>query len=327
MGEILSQKEIDELINSLSSGEIDVKEIQSSNEKKVKEYNFHSPSKFAKDHLRTLNFIHENYARMVTNFLTGYLRTSVQVDVEHVQALSFFEFTNSIPDPAVLAKVDFSPLKGSIILEISPNIVFAIIDRILGGKCAPIEKVRNFTEIEMAIIERVVIQLIGFMREAWENIIPLKPGMLEKIETNAQFIQYKNPNEMVAIVTLSSKIGDVEDMINICIPYMVVEPIMPKLTTRLWFSVVEAVATKESRENIEKKLEKSKVPIKAILGKTSITVGDFIDLQCGDVIPLDVSVNSDVNILVGNILKFRGKPGLKKNKISVKITEIVKKDV
>jgi len=151
--------------------------------------------------------------------------------------------------------------------------------------------------------------------------------MLEKIETNAQFIQYKNPNEMVAIVTLSSKIGDVEDMINICIPYMVVEPIMPKLTTRLWFSVVEAVATKESRENIEKKLEKSKVPIKAILGKTSITVGDFIDLQCGDVIPLDVSVNSDVNILVGNILKFRGKPGLKKNKISVKITEIVKKDV
>lgn len=324
MAEILSQKEIDALLNSLSAGEIDVKK-ETQPEKKIKLHNFKSPNKFAKDHLTTLRLVYENYARMITSFLSGYLRTAVQVEVVSVQELSYFEFTNSIPDPVVLAVVDFSPLKGSIIFEVSPGIAFVLIDRILGGKCVPLEKVRNFTDIELAILERIVNQMLERMREPWENIISIRPR-LEKIETNSQFVQFINHNEMVAIVTLNAKIGDVDGMMNICIPHMVVEPIVSKLSTRLWFSIVEEKITEEKKKEIEKKIQNTKVPVRAILGSTTITVNDFLNLQCGDVIPLEKDVESDIEILVGDILKFYAKPGVKKNRLSFKITQVVRKE-
>jgi len=324
MGDILSQKEIDDLINSFNAGEIDVKQ-ELSQEKKVRVHNFKNPNKFAKDHLTTLRFIYENYARIITSFLSGYLRTGIQVELTSVQELSYFEFTNSLPDPVVLAIADFSPLKGSIIYEMAPNIVFAIIDRILGGKCEMIEKVRNFTDIEIAILDRVLNQLLDKMREPWETIMPLRLRM-EKIGTNAQFIQFINYNEMVAIVTLNAKINDVEGMINICIPYMLLEPILPKLNTRLWFSSVEKETTDESKSAIEKKIQDTQIPVRAILGYSTITVRDFLEIQVGDVITLDNDVNGDIDILVGDILKFHAKPGVRKSRLSFKITQVVRKE-
>ncbi|MCR4434490.1 MAG: flagellar motor switch protein FliM [Clostridiales bacterium] len=326
MGDILSQSEIDDLLKALNTGEIDVQQMQTTTqERKIRNHDFRRPSKFAKDHLKTLHIIHENYARLVTNFLSGYLRTLVQVEVISVEPLSYHEFNNSISNPVILAVVDFSPLTGSIILEIAPNIAYALIDRILGGKGTSIERIRGFTEVELAIIERIVIQILNLMREPWENVIAIRPR-LEKIETNAQFAQIISPNEIVALVTLSAKVGEVEGMINICIPHMVVEPIASKLSTRFWFSTAEIERTKESKESIERKIQNTRVPVKAILGRTTITVSDLVDLLPGDVISLDSHVSGDLEILVGDLLKFYGKPGVKKNKVSVKITDVVRKE-
>ncbi len=323
MGDILSQSEIDELLRALNTGEIDVQQMQTTTqEKKIKSHDFRRPSKFAKDHLKTLHIIHENYARLVTNFLSGYLRTLVQVDVISVEPLSYYEFNNSISNPVILAVVDFTPLTGSIIFEVAPNISFALIDRILGGKGYSMERVRGFTEIELAIIERIIIQMLNLMREPWENVIAIRPR-LEKIETNAQFAQIISPNEIVALVTLSARVGEVEGMINLCIPHMVVEPIVSKLSTKIWFSTIEKETTKETKENIETKIEQTQVPVRAILGRTVIPVNDFIEIQSGDVIVLDSCVNGDLEVLVGDILKFYAKPGVKKNKVSVKVTEVV----
>lgn len=326
MGDILSQNEIDDLLKALSTGEIDAHEMQTTTqEKKIKNHDFRRASKFAKDHIKTLNIIYDNYARLVTNFLTGYLRTLVQVDVVSVEALPYSDFSNSVSNPVILAIIDFAPLSGSIIFEIEPHIAFALVDRILGGKGSSMERVREFTEIELAIIERIIIQILNLMREPWENVLSIRPR-LDKIETNAQFAQIVAQNETVALITLSARVGDVDGMINICIPHMVVEPIVSKLSTKFWFSNVEKEATAEMKDTIEIKVRNTMVPVKALLGKTTISVNDFIELQLGDVLPLDTGVNDDMEIHVGDLLKFYATPGVKKNKVAIKISKVLKRE-
>lgn len=326
MGDILSQNEIDDLLKALSTGEIDAQQMQTTTqEKKIKSHDFKRASKFAKDHIKTLNIIYDNYARIVTNFLTGYLRTLVQVDVVSVEALPYSDFSNSVSNPVIMAIIDFTPLSGSIILEIEPRIAFALVDRILGGKGTSVDRVREFTEIELAIIERIIIQILNLMREPWENVLSIRPR-LDKIETNAQFAQIVAQNETVALITLSTKVGDADGMINICIPHLVVEPIVSKLSTKFWFSNIQKEATSEMKESIENRVQNMEVPLKAVLGSTSITVNEFIELQPGDVLPLDTSINDNLQVLVGDLLKFYAKPGVKKNKVAIKISKVIKRE-
>ncbi len=325
MSEVLTQAEIDELLKALDGGEFNIQEIQSANdEKRVKNHDFRRPSKFSKEHLRALRSIHENYARLATNFLTAYLRTLTQVDVVEIESLAYTDFISSISDPAILAIANFLPLEGNIIFEISTDIAFALIDRLLGGKGVASGKKRNFTEIEIVLIEKIIIQLLNIIKEPWKDIMPIHPS-LERIETSAQFVQLYSPNEIVALITFNVKINDTEGMFNICIPYITVEPIILKLSSKYWFSSFEKQTDEKLKEIVASEIEKTNVPVSVILGKTNITVKDLIDLQTGDVLLLDNNVNSELNILVGNLIKFRGKPGIKKNKIGVKITSVIKK--
>lgn len=323
MGDILSQNEIDDLLAQLSTGEINAQELKRENaEKKIKNHDFKRPSKFAKDHLRTMQIIHENYARLITNFLSGYLRTLVQVDVISMEALQYSEFTNSIANPAVLAIVDFNPLPGSIIFDLSPSIAYALIERILGGKGSGMEKVRGFTEIEIAILMRIISQMLGLMREPWENVTELRPS-LDRIETNAQFAQIMNPTEMVALVTFQAKVGEVEGLMNLCIPHMVVEPVMSKLSTKIWFSMIEKGTTEENQKALQLKVEETRVPIVAVLGMAELMVSEFLQLQVGDVLPLKTPIDGEMSVMVGELHKFYGKPGVKNKKTAVKITQVV----
>ncbi len=326
MGDVLSQSEIDELLKSLSSGELDVQEItEEPSERKIRNYDFRRPNKFAKDHLRTMHMIHENFARLVTNFLSGYLRTLVQVDVISVEQLTYYEFNNSISNPVVLAIVELSPLSGSVIVEMAPNIAYALIDRILGGQGSSLDKIRTFTEIELSLIERIIFQMLGHLREAWENVIQLKP-ILEKIETNSQFAQIISPNETVALITFSVRVGEVEGMINLCIPHMVIEPIIHKLTTKLWFTVKEKEVTEEFKSDIEEKINNIAVPMRVILGNSKFNVSDFLELQNGDVIQLDTTLSSKLKVMVGEMHKFDAKPGVKKSRVCVKIVDVIRRE-
>lgn len=326
MGDILSQNEIDQLLKGLITGEIDAVQMQNdTQEKKIRIHDFARPSKFSKDHMKTLQMIHDNYARLVTNFLTGYLRTPVQVDLIEVQALPYNDFNNSISNPAFLAVVDFNPLSGSIIFEMEPIVCYALVDRILGGKGTVVDKIREFTEIEKAILERITIQILNILREPWENVVQLRPR-LERIETNTQFAQIINPNETVAILTFRARVGEVEGMLNICIPHMVIEPIIPKLNTKYWFSSEEKETTKESKDAIKSRVGNTQVTIKALLGRSNISVADFLQLQIGDVLPLDTNVDGDLQVLVGDLVKFHGKPGVKKNRMAMKITEVIREE-
>lgn len=326
LGDVLSQNEIDELLRSLTSGEISVQEIvDEPTERKIRNYDFRRPNKFAKDHLRTLNMIHENFSRLVQSFLSGYLRALVQIDVISVEQLTYYEFNNSISNPVILGIIELTPLNGSVILEVAPNVTYALIDRTLGGRGSSLEKVRTFTEIELSLIERIIFQMLGHLREAWENVIQLKP-MLDKIETNSQFAQIISPNETVALITFSVRIGEVEGMMNLCIPHLVIEPIIHKLSTKLWFTVKEKDSTEEFKNDIENKINSVSVPLRVILGTTSFTVSEFLDLQKGDVIQLDTNINSKLKVMIGDMHKFDAKPGVKKNRVSVKIIDVLRRE-
>lgn len=322
MGEVLSQSEIDNLLAALSAGELDVDKIQDNDEKQVKNYDFNRPAKFSKEHLRTLEIIYEHYSRLISTNLPVYLRKNVQVAVSSSETVAFSEFSNALSNPVILGIVNFQPLNGNIVLELSSNLGYAMIDRMLGGDGLPLDKTREFSEIELTIIQKMMVLFTQLMRDPWKNVLEISP-MLTRIETNPQFAQVVAPTDMTAIVTLNMKIGDVEGYINICLPYFTLEDIMDKLNTKYWYSTMQENKDQNYEENIETLIRKVDVPVKAILGKSSITVSDFMGLQIGDCIRLDTKVDSEMDVYVGNIRKFTALPGANNDRYAVRVTTVV----
>ncbi len=326
MGEVLSQSEIDDLFKALNTGELNVTEMQDAKDQKgVKVYDFARPSKFSKEQLRTLEIIFESYSRLISTYLSGHLRSRVSVEVMNSEAVTYSEFANALINPVILGVTDFRPLKGSILMELSPNMGYTIIDRVLGGSGQGLEKIREFTDIERVILEKLFVQFVQLLIEPWENVIELDP-VLEKIETNSQVVQIISPNEIIALVTLNIKIGNVAGMMNICIPHLVIESIMDKLNTKYWFAQKEQELGPSYEEYIQKMIEKSRIPIKALLGKTHITVREFLELQRDDIVKLDKDIDSELDVYVGNILKFSGTPGEYKNKLAIKINHVIMRE-
>ena len=325
MGDVLSQNEIDNLLQALSSGELDAEEIKDSDEKQIKNYDFARPAKFSKEHLRTLEIIFEHYGRLLSTNLPVYLRKAIQVEVMNSEAVSYSEFSNALTNPVLLGIINFAPLKGNIILEIASNLGYAMVDRMLGGEGEPLEKTREFSEIELLIIERILTVCVNLLHEPWENVVDIHPR-LERIETNSQFAQIISPSEMIAIVTINIKIGDVEGLMNVCLPYLTLEDIMDKLNTKYWYSTMQDKDEQQYVDAIETLISKAPIPMKAVLGNSTISVSDFSGLQVGDIIRLDTKVNQELDVFVGNIKKFTALPGSSGDKYAVRITSVIREE-
>lgn len=325
MGDVLSQSEIDNLLAALSSGELDTDNMQGADERQVKNYDFNRPTKFSKEHLRTMEIIFEHYGRLISTNLPVYLRKSIQVAVASSETVTFSEFSNSLSSPAILGIIDFLPLNGNIILELSTNLGYTIIDRMLGGNGVPLDKTREFSEIELSILQRIMTMFTQLMRDPWKNVIELSP-VISRLETNPQFAQIVPPSDMVAIVTLNMKIGDIEGYINVCLPFFTLEDVMDKLNTKYWFSTMQERPDENYEEYIESLIRKVDVPVKAILGKSKISVADFMGLQLGDVIRLNTKVDSDMDVFVGNIRKFTALPGASEDAYAVRVTSVIREE-
>ncbi len=325
MGEVLSQNEIDSLLNALSSGELDVDEMKDTGEKQVKNYDFARPAKFSKEHLRTMEIIFEHYGRLLSTNLPVYLRKNIQVEVMNSEAVTYSEFSNALSNPVLLGIVNFAPMPGNIIVELASNLGYAMVDRMLGGSGVPLERTRDFSEIELLIIERIMNVCINLLREPWENVVDIHPR-LERIETNSQFAQIISPSEMIAIITINLKIGEVEGLMNVCLPYMTLEDIMDKLNTKYWYSTMQERDEKEYTEAIEAMISKAPMPVKAVLGNSSISVNDFVNLQVGDIIRLDTKVDQELDVYVGNIKKFTALPGASGEQYAVRVTSVIREE-
>jgi len=325
LSEVLSQNEIDNLLAALSTGELDADTLSDTNEKQVKNYDFKRPAKFSKEHLRTLEIIHEHYGRLLSTNLPVYLRKTVQVAVASSETVTFSEFTNALASPSILGIINFHPLNGTIILDMAPNLGFAMIDRMLGGQGEALERSRDFSEIEMSILQKMMVVCMQLMRDPWKNVVEVNP-VLDRIETNPAFAQIISPSDMIAIVTLNVKIGDTEGFFNICLPFFTLEDVMDKLNTKFWFSNMTEISGEEYSEYLEAMIRHVDIPIRAVLGGSSISVGDFMMLQPGDVIRVDTDVDSELDVYVGNIRKFTGLPGYNKEKFAMKITSVIREE-
>lgn len=325
MGDTLSQDEIDNLLSALSNGELDPDELNETKEKRVTNYNFARPSKFSKDHLRTLEIIFENYGRLLSTHMPAYLRKNVQVEVMNAEANAYSEFSNALSNPVLLGVVDFAPLEGNIVLELASNLGFAIVDRLLGGGGEPLEKSREFTEIELIIIERVLEVFTDLLVDPWGSVVEIEPK-LERIETNSQFAQFISPTEMTAIVTMNITIGDVEGLMNICIPYSCVENVIDKLNTKYWYSTMREKDDGSYQEIIERLIDHAKVPVRALLGRSWISVNDFMNIQIGDIIKLDTKIEDELEVYTGNIKKFHALPGATSDSYAVRVTSVIREE-
>lgn len=327
MVDVLSQNEIDALLAALSSGEMDAEELKKEEtQKKIRSYDFKRAVRFSKDHIRSLTRIHENFARFLTTYFSAQLRTFVQINVVQVEQLPYDEFIRSIPKMTILNIFEAEPLEGRMVLEVHPNVAFAMLDRLLGGLGAAPSKIGTLTEIETIIMERIFSRAFESLQEAWRTIVDINPRM-EGLETNPQFMQIVSPNETIALISLSTKIGDTSGMINLCIPHVVIEPIMPKLSVHHWFVSQKKSRAPEEVEALRNRVNKAKLPVIAELGESQITVREFLGLSVGDVISLNKPVQDGLQIRIGDKLKYIGSPGTVRDRIAVQIDEIVSEGV
>lgn len=325
MGDVLSQSEIDNLLAALSSGEIDAEDMKETDEKNVKNYDFKRPSKFSKEHLRTLVIIFDHYARLLSTNLPAYLRKNVQIEVMNSEAVTYSEFSNALSNPVILGIVDFAPLEGNIIIELAENLGYAMVDRMLGGNGVPLKKTRDFSEIELSILERIMNVCTNLLKEPWKSVLEIEPR-LEKIETNSQFAQIISPNEMTSIITMNIRIGNVEGLMNVCIPFSCVESIIDKLNTKYWYSNLRVHGKEGYQEVIESAISKAQIPIRAILGKSTLSVQDFMNIQKGDIIRLNTKTEDVLDVYVGNVKKFKALPGSSSDSYAIRVTSIIKEE-
>jgi flagellar motor switch protein FliM len=324
MNEVLSQDEIDQLLTAISTGDIETEEVtQAADQRKIKIYDFKRPDKFSKDQIRTVSIMHETFARLTTTALSAQLRSLVHVHVASVDQLTYEEFIRSIPNPTTLGIINMDPLKGSAVLEIDPAITYSIIDRQFGGQGEGSKISRDLSDIEQAVMEGIIVRILGNLREAWSQVIDLRPR-LGQIETNPQFAQIVPPTEMVILVTLETKVGEVEGMMNFCIPYLTIEPIISKLSAQYMYSSVRSGATTENLNILKDRLAAISIPIKAEIGVMELTMREVLSLSPGDLIRLpNTRITDEMVLKVGNKEKFMCKPGVVGKNIAVQITDIL----
>lgn len=325
MNEVLSQDEIDQLLMAISSGDTDTDDYKPvSDTRKIKIYDFKRPDKFSKEQIRTVSIMHETFARLTTTSLSAQLRSLVHVHVASVDQLTYEEFIRSIPTPTTLAVINMDPLKGNAVLEIDPSITFSMIDRLFGGTGQGTKVQRDLTDIEQSVMEGIIVRILANMREAWTQVIDLRPR-LGQIETNPQFAQIVPPSEMVVLVTLETKVGDEEGMMNFCIPYITIEPIISKLSSQFWFSSVRRSSTTQYLGVLKEKLSSVDMDVVAEIGSINLPIRDVLGLRTGDIIRLsNTRVGDPLTLSVGNRQKFLCQPGVIGKKMAVQVIGKIK---
>ncbi|MGP4072240.1 flagellar motor switch protein FliM [Piscibacillus sp. B03] len=320
--EVLSQNEIDALLSAISSGEMDAEELkeEEKNLKKVKVYDFKRALRFSKDQVRGLTRIHENFARLLTTYLSAQLRTYVEIELTSVEQIPYEEFIRSVPQRTILNIFSLTPLEGRIVFEINPNIAYAVIDRMLGGKGSGMNKVENLTEIETTIMKRTFEQSMSQLEEAWASMIDVEVH-LDELEVNPQFVQLVSPNETVVVITLNTTVGDSSGMINICLPHIVLEPIISKLSMHYWMEDNVKEIDSEQYELLSQNIKKVDVDAKVLLGQSTITIEEFLNLAQDDVIVLDNKIKDPLILTANDEPKFYVQPGKKNKHLAVQVIE------
>ena len=329
MAETLTQEQIDALLSSALSGG----EIESSKEADVKEYDFRAPKKFTKERIKILDSIFDNYARLLSSYLTGLLRLYCKVSLSSIEEQRYFEFNNALPDYVMMGTVDLGIHDDDIgtvnaIVQLSNSLTYILIDRLLGGKGEYKDADRDFTEIEVNIMDKIINNMCALLHDPWEPYVEINPSVTN-IETNSRVYSAVDYDDTMILVVLEATVSDTKTIITICLPALNLDEVMQKYVTRTARSTrrLDVVREQERRDNIMTALNNSSLDIVAELGITTLDMADVINLQVDDIIPLDKSIDSNVTLKIGNRVWFDGKLGSYNQNKAVKIENIFRIEV
>lgn len=337
MAEILSQSEIDSLIKAMSAeGDHSRKSAESVStksqlswtdtslsEKRVRVYDFRRPDKFSKDQLRTLSMVFDNLTRLLSTYFSANFRTVYSLFLTSVDQVTYGEFTRTLSEPTIMSIFSMPPLKGNAVMDINPSIAFPMIDRLLGGPGQGLEKLRPLTEIESSVMDRVIRGFLGALGEAWRNIIEVNPR-LEAVETNASFSQIVSPNEICVGILIEVKLGEHKGPISLCLPYIMLEPVIGRLSAHNWMASAQRESRPERLSELSSRLSEASVMVSAVLGETELSVGELVDLDLGDVVLLNRRSGEEISVLVGNRPKFKAVPGVLNDRMALSITGVLR---
>ncbi|MEI7640445.1 MAG: flagellar motor switch protein FliM [bacterium] len=332
--DILSETELNAILAGMQGGtepKVEKEEVEAVGSKKIvakkgnlKVYDFRRPDKFSKDQIRTIEMMHEGFARHFGADLSGYIRTIAEITVTSVKQMTYSEYIEKVPNPTSLAIFSMEPLKGMAIFELNPSIIFPIIDRVLGGQGVALGKPRELTDLEQAIIGKIIEKAFLNLKDSWYRIIDFSPEIKAR-ETNPQFVQIVAPNEMVLNLNFEIKIKEHVGAMSMCIPYMVIESVLYKLSARQWFTISKEEISAETKGILDKKVMNTWVPVLANLGGSILSMSQVIELKKGDILKLETNAKEDILISVENKPMFYAKVGVKGKKKAIKITKVINK--
>lgn len=319
MHDILSQEEIDLLIKAATAPQSDEEDYLEEGQDVL--YDFSKPNKFSKEQVRGLQRIHEQFSRTYAGLMSAKLRNRLELRVHSIEQLTFGDFVRSLPNPSVLSVLSAEPLDGHVVVQLTPDIAFLLHDRLCGGNGELLERTRGLTDIEIAVLRRQVISVFcNLLRDAWQDVRDID-FQLEYIESNPQFLQVASDRDVIALVTLEFELNELQDMISICLPYVTLEPIMKDLTQAKMFESLKQPDPARV-DQLKERVRSAILPVEVELGQTTVSVQDLLELEVGDVIPLNKRRNETLDVKIGSLTKFKGTPGKLGSRLGVVITSI-----
>jgi len=323
--DFLSQEEVDAIMSALDKDSpSDESEASASGsksislaDKKVTIYNFRRPDRVSKEQLRSLEILHEAFARNLSVSLSGYLRALTEVNLISVDQMTYNEFLLSLPNPTCFNIFSISPLEGNIVIEFNPTVAFPVLDRLLGGSGKTLGETRALTDMELQMLDGFLNRVVGNLSDTWNEIIPLT-FQIEAKETNPQVAQIVSLAEIVILMVFEIKIGEVSGFLNFCIPFLSIESIADKLSLQYRFSTVKK-QKEDSVGKVREIIQSVHVPLSVDLGNIQITIKELLDLRPGDIINLAKPVNKELLVKISDQQKLRAKPGVLNRKKAIKV--------
>jgi flagellar motor switch protein FliM len=330
MADVLSQNEIDSLLSEMTSGRVDVDEMLTGAGVKgeISTYDFRRPNRISKNQVRTLQSVHENFAEVFGYYLVSKLQTVVSISVTSVDQLFYSEFILSVSNPSCLYVFDIEGTDGSGILEISPQLALTVVERLLGGSAETPSKSRSITPIEQAVVRGIIEHGLYDLRNAWRAIADLN-FKYSRLEMEADFVQVAPSSEIVVVVSFDVNVGVHTFLMNLCFPTFALEEVLAKLNRQQVTTQAVRQSKKRQKENMQilnQQISTTYLPVIAELGKTSLTVGEIMDLSEGDVIKLGKRINQEIELIIAGKRKLAGRPGSVEGKKSVRVTRPLKEE-
>ncbi len=333
MSDLLDQNEVDALLAAVETGDVEEETTSESNQiffsrhrlgnvddVEIRDYDFKRPERVSKDQMRALQTLHEAFARSYGALLSGFLRTIMEVRVANIEQMTFSEFTHSLPNPTCFNLLSCEPLDGNMCMEISPLIIYPVIDRLLGGSNADLFiPQRPLTAIELRLVSQIIDRAKTGLAEAWSNILPVH-FQLQETESNPALVQIVPPNEVVVVVSFEVKMSGRAGTMSLCIPYNVIEPVIDKLSNQTWAAYKRNTSDDQLRHRLEGHLEAAKIEVTTVLADTSMKVSDLINLQVGDVILTEKPAASPLSLSIEGKRKYIGQLGQYRGNRAFKVT-------